>query len=218
MTKINLYIVRHGKTYFNVYRKMQGWSNSPLTDAGIENAQNIAERLKNTSFDAAYCSDTTRAIDTLKIILAQNKPSSIKPTISKFFRDGFYGSFEGENIDRTMYVAGAPHGLNSFKDIVDQHSVAKMRDLIKEADPFHQAENNQEFWHRFNKGIDLIRNDPSVHDGSNVLLIGHGVGLLNFVEHFSDQDYDLTKRPANGSLTKALINDDSVEITDYDLT
>lgn len=30
------YFIRHGQTYFNHYRKMQGWSNTPLTPKGRE--------------------------------------------------------------------------------------------------------------------------------------------------------------------------------------
>ncbi len=64
MSKFNLYMVRHGQTYFNIYNKLQGWSNSPLTDKGIQNAADTGEKLKNTKFVAAYCSDTTRAEQT----------------------------------------------------------------------------------------------------------------------------------------------------------
>lgn len=28
---INLYIVRHGETYINKYKRIQGWTNAPLT-------------------------------------------------------------------------------------------------------------------------------------------------------------------------------------------
>ena len=30
--KLNLYIVRQGETYLNRYSKLQGWSDSPLTE------------------------------------------------------------------------------------------------------------------------------------------------------------------------------------------
>ena len=45
MTKLNLYLVRHGQTYFNIYNKLQGWSNSPLTEKGKENAVAALESL-----------------------------------------------------------------------------------------------------------------------------------------------------------------------------
>lgn len=36
MRKVNYYIVRHGETLLNKLGKAQGWVDSPLTDAGIE--------------------------------------------------------------------------------------------------------------------------------------------------------------------------------------
>lgn len=78
MSKFTLYMVRHGQTYFNIYNKLQGWSNSPLTDKGMQNAVDTGEKLKNTKFAAAYCSDTTRAEQTAQKILDENQVSNIK--------------------------------------------------------------------------------------------------------------------------------------------
>lgn len=33
-----IYVVRHGQTYMNLYTKMQGWSDTPLTQKGIDGA------------------------------------------------------------------------------------------------------------------------------------------------------------------------------------
>lgn len=45
MTKLNIYLVRHGQTFFNIYNKLQGWSNSPLTMKGKEDAKVAGEKL-----------------------------------------------------------------------------------------------------------------------------------------------------------------------------
>ncbi|WP_220729972.1 histidine phosphatase family protein [Apilactobacillus zhangqiuensis] len=214
----NLYVVRHGQTYFNIYNRLQGWSNSPLTDKGIAGAKKTADKLANTHFAAAYCSDTTRAMHTAKIILDGNKADSVKqPTISNYLREEFYGYYEGNDMDQTWYVAGAPHGLPTFKDIVTKYSIGKAKDFLKEADPFHQAESNEEYWKRWDQGLDLIRNDKNIHDGDNVLLISHGNAVLSLVERFGEGKYDVTERPSNGSLTKLEVSDDQVKVTDYNI-
>lgn len=41
MTKLNIYLVRHGQTFYNRYNKLQGWSNSPLTTTGQEQAVRV---------------------------------------------------------------------------------------------------------------------------------------------------------------------------------
>ena len=82
MTKLNLYLVRHGQTYFNIYNKLQGWSNSPLTAQGKDNARQAGERLRDVHFAGAFCSDTTRAMETIQTILDMNEADSVKQPVS----------------------------------------------------------------------------------------------------------------------------------------
>lgn len=216
--KFNLYVVRHGQTYFNIFNRLQGWSNSPLTEKGIEGAKDTAEKLANIKFSAAFCSDTTRAMHTAQIILDANKAGSVdQPLTSPLLREEFYGYYEGNDMPQTWYVAGAPHGLPTFKDIVNKYSIGKAKDYLKEADPFHMAEDNEEYWTRWNKGLDFIRSDKNIHDDDNVLLISHGNAVLSLVERFGKGKYDVTERPANGSLTKLEITDNDAEVTGYNI-
>ncbi|GAD16339.1 histidine phosphatase family protein [Lentilactobacillus otakiensis] len=216
MSKFNLYMVRHGQTYFNIYNKLQGWSNSPLTDKGIQNAADTGEKLKNTKFVAAYCSDTTRAEQTAQKILDENDASDIdSPITSMFFREEFYGYFEGNDMSQAWYLAGAPHGLPTFRDIVEKYSIGKAKDYLKDADPFHQAENNDEYWKRLDQGFDLIRSNKDIKDGDNVLLISHGNTLLSIVERYGNGKYDVTERPANGSLTKLEVDGDNIQVVSF---
>lgn len=216
MTKLNLYLVRHGQTYFNIYNKLQGWGNSPLTKKGEQNAQDVGKRLKDIHFDAAFCSDTTRAIDTIQTILNLNAADSVKqPVTSPYFREEFYGSYEGTNMDLAWYNAGAPHGLKNFHDIVTKYSIGQAKDWLKDADPFHDAENNQEYWARLDKGLNLIRH-AGLADNANVLWVSHGNTLLSLVERFGGGKYDVTVRPKNGSLTTAMLTDNDLQIKEYD--
>lgn len=70
---LHLHLVRHGQTFFNRYNRLQGWSNSPLTDAGLADADKAAAKLRDIEFAAAYCSDTTRAQVTAQRILDANE-------------------------------------------------------------------------------------------------------------------------------------------------
>lgn len=214
--QITLYVVRHGQTYFNIYNKLQGWSNSPLTEAGIADAQQAGDRLKTVPFAAAYCSDTTRAEQTARTILAANQSTPApKLTTSPFFREEFYGYYEGTDMAQAWYLAGAPHGVPTFKDIESKYSIGKAKDFLKEADPFRQAENNQEYWARVDQGFDLIRQNPDLKDGDQVLMISHGNTLLSLMERYGQGKYDLSVRPANGSLTKLLLTSDDIQVLSY---
>ncbi|WP_125573906.1 histidine phosphatase family protein [Levilactobacillus huananensis] len=214
--EVTLYVVRHGQTYFNIYNKLQGWSNSPLTDNGIADAKAAGERLADVPFVAAYCSDTTRAEQTAGMILAANQSQPVAHlTALPEFREEFYGYYEGTDMAQAWYVAGAPHGTPTFKAIEEKYSIGKAKDFLKAADPFHQAEDNQEYWTRVDRGFETILANPAVHDGDKVLLISHGNTLLSLMERYGEGRYDLSVRPANGSLTKLRLTADGITVLSY---
>ncbi|GBG95495.1 phosphoglycerate mutase [Ligilactobacillus salitolerans] len=216
MTTLNLYLVRHGQTYYNIFNKMQGWSNSPLTQQGIDGAKQIAKRLAGTKFAGAFCSDTGRAETTAQIILDHNHASDLTaPHTAPYFREEFYGYYEGTDITSSWYLAAGPHGLKSLTDIVEKYSFDTAKDFLKEADPFHMAEDHDDYWQRVDQGFALIANDPSLHDGDNVLVISHGNTLLSLMDRYAPGKYDLSKRPENGSLTRLKLVDGQIEVVSY---
>ena len=69
--KILVYLIRHGETSWNCEKRLQGQSDSPLTEEGIRQAKALAGRLSTISFDAVYSSDLERARQTVHIITSQ---------------------------------------------------------------------------------------------------------------------------------------------------
>ncbi|SCB94517.1 histidine phosphatase family protein [Weissella bombi] len=216
MKTLHLYVVRHGKTYFNRYNKLQGWGNSPLMAAGIKDAQVAAQRLANVDLKAAYSSDTTRAMDTAKIIIEGNKNKQhLQLITAPNFREEFYGSFEGSNMDVAWTNAGASVGLKTYTEIVDKFGVDKTKDLLKAADPWHDAENSEEYWQRVDKGLQRILNNPILDDGDNVLLISHGNTLISLADRFGEGKIQVHERPANGSIARMELNKEGLTILTY---
>lgn len=70
--KKKVYVVRHGQTEFNVQKRCQGWSDSPLTEKGMAQARKVRAYFDEHGirFDHAYASDLQRAIDTMCLITA----------------------------------------------------------------------------------------------------------------------------------------------------
>ena len=64
-----LYIMRHGKTDWNLLHKLQGRTDIPLNDMGIKMAKEARERYKDVHFDICYCSPLTRARQTAELVL-----------------------------------------------------------------------------------------------------------------------------------------------------
>ncbi len=65
------YLLRHCQTLFNRQGRIQGWSDSPLTDLGMGIAQAKQVRTyfdkPGLSFDSLYSSPAERACDTVEL-------------------------------------------------------------------------------------------------------------------------------------------------------
>ncbi|MEV7609156.1 histidine phosphatase family protein [Microbacterium sp. NPDC089320] len=63
-----LFLVRHGQTVWNREHRLQGQLDSPLTDEGIRQAKNLAERLTGRGITTVCSSPLGRALRTAVII------------------------------------------------------------------------------------------------------------------------------------------------------
>ena len=89
-----LYLVRHGQTIDNVNQIMQGQTQGRLTPLGVHQAEELADTLADTHFDAFVSSDLQRAIDTCTLI-ANRRCMAVETTALLRERDwgGFTGRF-----------------------------------------------------------------------------------------------------------------------------
>ncbi|KRO17151.1 histidine phosphatase family protein [Lacticaseibacillus saniviri] len=214
MKPITVYLVRHGQTWFNRYNKMQGWSDSPLTPSGIDDAKLAGQKLKHITFTNAYASDTTRATNTAKMILAANFNSHTELNITPHFREQFYGYYEGEDSPKAWYAVGQPHGARTFSQIIEKFGVDASKNFMHEADPFHEAEDALTYWNRLQKGFKQLREENQ--NGDNVLLVSHGTTIRSIVDKFGKEDgFVVTESPKNGSISKIQLTDSGIHVLSY---
>ena len=69
MTRILL--ARHGETEWNAVRRVQGWTDIPLSEKGQAQAEALAQRLSRTPLAAVYSSDLSRAVQTAAPVAAR---------------------------------------------------------------------------------------------------------------------------------------------------
>ncbi|MCB5953364.1 phosphoglycerate mutase family protein [Enterococcus sp. BWT-B8] len=88
-----LYLMRHGQTIFNQQKKIQGWSDSPLTEFGRKQAIISGQYFSknNIVFDGAYSSTSERASDTLELV-TKTDYSRVKG-----LKEWNFGSLEAEH-------------------------------------------------------------------------------------------------------------------------
>ena len=65
---MNIWVTRHGQTRLNQAKLMQGLTDEPLNEVGIEQAERARARIGPIRFDAVYASPLQRAIQTASII------------------------------------------------------------------------------------------------------------------------------------------------------
>jgi probable phosphoglycerate mutase len=68
---VQLYLVRHGETEWNLQRRIQGSTDIPLNDTGRDQARETGRLLARRSWDAIYASPLERAFETATIIAAE---------------------------------------------------------------------------------------------------------------------------------------------------
>ncbi|WP_056979128.1 histidine phosphatase family protein [Fructilactobacillus fructivorans] len=208
--KVTAYLVRHGQTYMNLYNKVQGWIDSPLTKKGLEDADNAGERLKDINFDAAFSSDSGRAIQTAHHILQANN-NNINIISYQFpeLREQFHGYFEGENLEQMWQFVGEQVKTTSEAGVLKNFGLEKARDLIAKADLYNNAEDNKTFWKRVDRGIDRIRENTK--DGDKILIVSHGMTIRSIVDRYNPA-LDIGEPAKNGSITKLIITDKDIKV------
>ena len=92
--KSQIYITRHGESQWNVECKVQGITDTPLTSKGIEQAHELAKKIKESGIkiDEILHSPLSRAADTAKIIAEENGlPLTLEPRLV----EQNFGEYEG---------------------------------------------------------------------------------------------------------------------------
>lgn len=217
-----VYLIRHGETMFNQLNKVQGWADSPLTIKGINDLKKTAEVLSQIHFNNMYSSDLKRAIDTVHLMKNANEVSEIGK-IKKLpeFREVFFGSFEGDDIDKTWEAIGQAAGVGperNVQKIINQVGIYEFREATKKADPRHLAENSEELDTRMVRAIKKLQEETE--NENRVLLVSHGDFIKTWgIKYWnkSDRLHDI-EFPDNGSITRGILSDDGkFEIVDYNI-
>ena len=106
-------------------------------------------------------------------------------------------------------------GLTTYAQIVDAYGVDKTKDLLKDADPWHDAENAAEYWQRVDDGFAQILANEQLQDGDTVLLISHGNTLISLADRYGQGKIQVHERPENGSIAHMALSEAGIEITQY---
>jgi broad specificity phosphatase PhoE len=153
-------LVRHGETAWNAEGRVQGRTDTPLSDKGRAQAASLAERLKSVTLAAVYSSDLSRARETAETLAAPHGSLPVLPDAR--LRERGYGDWEGLTL--TEIAARYPKEW-------DQYHYQRLLDA-----PVPDGEAWEQVIARFLPALRQIVQDHSGPD-ETVLLVGHGGSL-----------------------------------------
>jgi len=175
---ITVYLVRHGRTWLNQAGRIQGWSDSPLTDAGVAVAETVGRNLAAEigGFDAAYSADMMRHFQTASGILSA-AGSSLTPTRVAGLREVAYGGWEGEKQSTAFPQLAAAGPLDTLTHIIDAF-VASNPDKSVPAETWAQVAA------RMNEALTAAATTRTMpmRYGGNVLAVSSGMSITCLLE------------------------------------
>ena len=181
MAKTKLYIARHGKTMFNTIGLAQGWSDSPLTEAGERGIHELGIGLREAGiqFQQAVSSDSGRTIQTMGIVLEElGLTGKIPYRYDKRIREWCFGSFDGA-YDGELFLGVLPRVFR----VDDFHhlSLMELAEGIVEVDTAGWAESWETLRDRILDGFTAIAKDVESKGGGNAIVVSHGMTISTLI-------------------------------------
>ena len=197
---MEIYFVRHGQTVWNVEKRFQGLSDSPLTELGITQAKLLGEKLKDIKFDKFYSTSLKRANDTANYIKG-NREQEVE--IFDDFVEISMGDMEG--IQQEEFKKLYPKQVKNFF----------FNQLEYDPSSFG-GESFLEVRERVAKGLDKFIDLNK--DYERVLVVSHGATLKTLLHYISGKDISTLSDeviPKNTSYTIVKYENGKFEIIDF---
>ena len=157
---MKLYLARHGQTDWNLEHKAQGQVDIPLNDTGIEQAEELKDKLKSYDFDICYCSPLKRAIQTAEIAVDGRTQIILDDNL----KERSFGDLEGTD-PKTWNIDDYDRRLNT-----DEGGIEPINSVLS----------------RSKRVLERIKNENT--SDAKILIVGHGTLLKTL--HFNIVGYD----------------------------
>ena len=160
---MTLYFLRHGETDYNLEKRIQGWSDVPLNDLGIFQAEEVGEKIRanGIEFDKVFSSPLRRAIRTAEVVTGLDR-TDIKVD-QRLIEMGF-GKYEGRRL---------------------KHIPEDVFDLILNTEKIEESgfsEGPNDVLERTKSFLEQMK---SIDSKSNVLCVSHGVTIRAMISNLN---------------------------------
>ncbi len=141
-----LYIVRHGKTDWNIKGLLQGLTDIPLNMEGIKEVKDLKEKLDLNDIDICISSPLKRTKMTVQILVGDEK----KIIYDDMLKERAFGNYEGKSIDFDLI-----YKLWNYKLNYSEENIESLKNCLKRAKRF----------------LDKIKKE---YPDKNILIVSHG--------------------------------------------
>ncbi|HSE02462.1 MAG TPA: histidine phosphatase family protein [Burkholderiales bacterium] len=156
MIETTLMVIRHGETAWNREKRMQGTTDTPLSEVGREQARSLGRRLAGHAFAALYTSDLARARDTARAIAELTGREAVADPRLQERRFGIFEGLTAEEI-----VARYP----------EEHARFASRD------PDYAVPGGESARSFTERCIGCLAEIAGRHPGSEIVVVTHGLVL-----------------------------------------
>jgi broad specificity phosphatase PhoE len=184
-----VHTIRHGKTAYNGDKRYAGSLDVPLSEAGVADCRQAAQKLSGRSFDVAVTSTLTRSVHTARILVGERTRLVETPLCN----ERNFGVLEGLTWDEVLKLDPPVLMIEVGGDL---HTVDP-----KGAEPF------EDVWERAKKFKRFLFER---YRGRSILVVSHGVFLQLFHGLLRGQSCipSLASFPANLELARFRFSDD----------
>ncbi|WP_226665291.1 histidine phosphatase family protein [Metabacillus litoralis] len=161
-TSLDVYLIRHGLTRYNLEKRYLGYTNEPLLNDHEEQFSRVKKALENVTFHYRYSSDLMRCIQTINHLI-QNQPVCLDERL----RELNFGNWEG-------------HTYEMLKK--EKTYQAWLEDMDNLSPP------NGESFSKLQKRVDLFFEDLynlSMGENQNILISTHGGVIMTCLLKFN---------------------------------
>jgi broad specificity phosphatase PhoE len=158
---VQIVLVRHGATDWNLQGRCQGATDRELSEAGIRQAEQISALLSEEKFHAVYSSNLRRARQTAELI---SRPHDLPVLIEQELRELDHGALEGLTFNEIKHSYG--EFLTRWRTEPAEICVPGGERLVDVA---------ERAWRGLN---DIVRRHP---DARRILVVSHNFPILGIV-------------------------------------
>lgn len=217
---VNVYLTRHTETMLNALHRVQGWSDAPLTDQGVTEAEALGEGFNEhgVDFDAAFTADTSRQFETAKRAL-ESSGSDIEPIRDEDLREIAFGAFEADLNSNMMDQVAEEFGYEDEGDLyahMGEVGFVKATDAVADVAPESdlELETSEDIIDRVLPKLEEIAIDQQEAGNEDVLVVSSMISIMVILDELG---VDLAEIPElqNGAVNKLVYDDGEWTVESY---